>query len=136
MNDTATVDTHTSLTLIEQGDGFAIFGIDATDYQLKLSVYKPTGVQVGKRVRGTIHADARRLDTCDTGGRFIDPVYGSPIRMQGDIIAIDKAAQTVAINCCVPVVLRVGKGQNAADFEVGDFITTAIMPGARFTQSA
>ena len=135
MNEAAVIETRTSLTLIEQGDGYAVFSITETDYQLKLKSYKPFDAPAGKRIRGTIHADARRLDTCDTGGRFIEPVYGSPFRMQGDIIAIDKAAQTVTINCCVPVVLRIGKGQRAADFEVGDFITTGIMPGASFIQA-
>jgi hypothetical protein len=135
MNDAAVIDTHTSLTLFEQGDGFAVLGINGTEYRLTLKSYKPLGVEIGKRVRGTIHADARRLDTCDTGGRFIEPVYGSPFRMQGNIVTLDKAAQTVTINCCVPVVLRVGKGQNAAEFEPGDFITTGIMPGASFIQA-
>ena len=136
MNDAATIDAHASLTLIEQGDGFVVLGVDGTDYQLKLKTYKPLDTQAGKRVRGTIHADARRLDTCDTGGRFIEPVYGSPFRMQGNILAVDKAAQSVTINCGVPVVLRVAKGQSAADFETGDFITTGIMPGASFTPSS
>ncbi len=132
MNDAATIDTHTTLTLVEQSDGFVVLAIEGTEYQLKLKSYKPIATEPGKRVRGTIHADARRLDTCDTGGRFIEPVYGPPFRMQGDVIAVDKAAQTVTINCCVPTVLRVGKGQSAADFEPGDFITTGIMPGASF----
>ena len=136
MNEAATIDARTALTLVEQGDGFAVLALDGTDYQLKLKCYKPIDANAGTRVRGTIHADARRLDTCDTGGRFIEPVYGPPFRMQGDIVAVDNAAQTVTINCCVPVVLRVGKGQSAGDFEPGDFITTGIMPGASFTPSS
>ena len=54
-----------------------------TSYETHLIPAGPITAQPGKRILGKIHAKARRIDTVQTGGRYFEPVYGRPRRVQG-----------------------------------------------------
>lgn len=108
-----------------------------TDYRIELEPTEPIDTDehvVGKRITGTIQAEARRVDVCHTGGRYVEPVYGRPRRVQGSIIAVDTGAGTITVNAGVPIICTLGdKRQKAENFSAGDFVTFATLPGATFT---
>ncbi|MEQ9617294.1 MAG: hypothetical protein RLN60_04590 [Phycisphaerales bacterium] len=121
--------------LKETSEDRIVLAIPETSYQISLSVYKPVSTPVGKRITGTIRAQAMRIDTVKTGGRFIDPVYGRPRRVQGVITAIDASERTVTINAGVPVVCKTDVRQKPGDFTVGDFVACSVQGGASFSVS-
>ncbi len=130
--------------LIEQVEATATrpaylrIGFPNTDYQLhlipegELSLPEPGG-----EIVGTIHAQARRIDTINAGGRFIDPVLGVPRRVQGRVISVDGEKNEVIVSAGVPVHCHpTDARQNATDFHPGDFVTMGIEPGAVFLQES
>ncbi|MBL0927305.1 MAG: hypothetical protein IBJ11_06585 [Phycisphaerales bacterium] len=121
--------------LAEAGADRIVMTIPGTSYQLHLIPTGPVGAAVGKRLVGVIRANARRLDVTHTGGKYIEPVYGRPRRVQGSVVAMDAAAGTVTIDASVPLVLKVHPTQRADRFKPGDFVACDVEPGATFTQS-
>lgn len=120
--------------LDEASDERVVLSKPGTSYQLHLGVLKEPSTPVGKRIWGVIHADAQRVDVVGTGGAYIEPVYGTPRRIQGDILEIDPRNNTITVDAGVPMVCRVtGAGQKAADFAVGQFVTFDLKPGAAYT---
>ena len=81
----------------------------------------------------TIRAQAKRIDKSGKGGRYIEPVYGRPRRIQGTVVDVSPSDQTVTINATVPFVCRTNGLQGAGDFRAGDFVTCSIESGASFT---
>lgn len=114
-------------------DDQIILAIPGTDYQLKLKVYQRPSTEIGKRITGTIRAEARRIDVVKTGGRYVEPVMGRPRRVQGEIVAIDPGAQTVTVHAGVPIMCKTDGRQRAEQFQVGDFVSFDVLPGANFT---
>lgn len=108
-----------------------------TSYQISLI---PEGEVVGtpgKRIEGTIHARAARIDRVNAGGRYIEPVLGTPRRVQGRVITVNAETGEVVISAGVPVHLTpTDKRQKAADYEPGDFITCGVLSGATFRQKS
>ena len=108
-----------------------------TDYRTHL---EPLGgitpelkARLGKRLVGTVRAEAKRVDTCGTGGRYFEPVLGRPRRVQGVIIAADNSANTITVNAGIPITARLtDPRQRAAEFEEGQFVTFAVLRGATF----
>lgn len=110
--------------------------IPGTSYQLHLAIYQPPRAAVGKRLIGTIRAQARRVDVVDTGGKYVEPVYGRPRRVQGEVIATSDADQTITVDAGVPIVCKLTDArQKAADFARGAFVSFDVLPGATFTQA-
>lgn len=120
--------------LAEKGDGFVVLTIPGTDYKLRLETAGTIGNAVGKRVLGVVRAQARRIDVVDTGGRYFEPVYGRPRRIQGTIESIDRAADTVTIRVHDQVVFVCATNglQAAANFTPGQLVSLDVEPGARF----
>lgn len=103
-----------------------------TNYELHLLPTGPINTPVGKRLIGTIRARAKRMDIVETGGRFIEPVYGRPRRVQGTVVAIEGNAVVVDAGMpihCEPTDPR----QKAADFKPGDLVAFDVLDGATFT---
>lgn len=115
-----------------------ILAIAGTDYQLHLVPTAPVTGEVGKRTRGVVRAQARRIDVTQTGGRFVEPVYGRPRRIQGTIVAVDPGADTVTVmvHDGLPIVCKTNGQQRAAEFKEGQFVGFDVAPGSTFTQSA
>lgn len=118
--------------------GYIVLSVPNTSYQLHLvptAELSPGGV--GKRLIGTIRAEAKRIDVVQSGGRYIEPVYGRPRRVQGAVVAIDEAAGGVVVNCGVPVLCIPTDGrQAAAQFEPGQFVSFDVLDGASFTPAS
>lgn len=82
---------------------------------------------------GTIHAKAKRIDVVDTGGRYVEPVFGRPRRVQGTVIAAE--GEELVVNAGVPIHCRpTDPRQKPSDFEVGDLVSFDVMEGAEFRQ--
>jgi len=118
--------------LIEAGPEQIVLGLPGTDYQLHLVVSGPVSGEVGGRVAGRIRAKARRVDVVRTGGRYIEPVYGRPRRVQGRIIETDVAANTITVQCGCAMVCELMAGQKASDFSTGQLVSFDVERGATF----
>ena len=134
MPDTTTRNVNHARTVLEERhEDRVVLSVPETDYRIHLDTYKPVEIEPGKRAVGTIRAQARRIDVCGTGGRFVEPVYGRPRRVQGRIVAVDPVDQTVTIDAGVPIVAAVQAPQRAEQFEVGAIVTCAVLAGSTFT---
>jgi hypothetical protein len=118
--------------------GYVVISFPNTSYRTHLL---PTGggapvtTEPGKRILGVIRCRARRIDKVKTGGRYLEPVYGRPRRVQGSVIAVEGDA--VVVDASVPVhVVPTDPRQKPADFQPGDFVSFDALDGATFTPRA
>lgn len=130
-----TVARGTLLEVVAAGvrPGYVKFGVPNTNYELHLVPVGPVTAQPGKRMLGIIKAQARRVDITQTGGQFVEPVFGRPRRVQGTIIAIKDGAIVVDAGVpihCTPTDAR----QKAEQFEVGQFVGFDVLDGAGIDQ--
>ena len=119
-------------TLLEIKDGFIVLGVHGTDYRVQLVVSAPIQKAVGDHVSGTIHATAKRVDAIPTGGRFIDPVYGRPRRLQGRVFSLDPVKNVISIYAGLPFHCTMMAEQKTSQFELGQMVAFDIERGARF----
>jgi len=119
-------------TLLNDNEGTIILGLPGTDYQIYLQTDADLGTQLNKRITGTIHARARRVDLVHTGGRYFEPVYGRPRRLQGRISSLDEATNTITVDCGCPFVCELATGQQAANFSEGMLVSFDVERGATF----
>lgn len=106
-----------------------------TDYRLHLIPVGAVTASVGDRIEGQIAADAKRVDTVNSGGRYVEPVIGRPRRVQGSVVAVDASSNSITVNAGMPIVCRLtDPRQRASDFERGDFVSFDVMRGATFEQ--
>ncbi len=110
-----------------------VLGLAGTDYRLHLVVDGGAAIVVGKAVVGTICARARRVDVIDAGGRYIEPVYGRPRRVQGSVVAVDAGVNTLTVHGGCAVVCELVAGQRAGDFCVGQMVSFDVERGAWFS---
>ncbi len=114
--------------------GHIVISLPNSNYQMHLLPTSPITAEIGKRITGTIRAKARRIDTVLTGGRYVEPVFGRPRRIQGSVLAV--AADAVVVDAAVPVhVTPTDTRQKASDFAVGQFVSFDALDGATFTQA-
>jgi hypothetical protein len=110
-------------------------GFPNTSYRIALIPEGPVEAEPGRRIEGTVHARAARIDRINAGGRFVEPVYGSPRRIQGRVVAVEEATNELVVNAGVPVHLTpTDKRQKASDFREGELITCGVLSGAAFRQ--
>lgn len=115
--------------------GHIRFGVPNTNYELHLRPEGTVTAKPGGRLIGTIRAQSRRIDVVDTGGEYLEPVYGRPRRVQGTVRAVADGAIVVDAGVpihCTPTDAR----QNASQFEVGQFVSFDVLDGATFTPRA
>lgn len=135
MTDTALKAYHARGVLAEHDDAEIVLTVPNTDYRIRLRTYQAPSTPVGKRITGIIRAQARRVDVVHTGGSFIEPVYGRPRRIQGEIVEIDASGSTITVHAgAAPIVAKLSQGQRADAFHVGDFVAFDVLEGASFSQ--
>lgn len=132
MADAATNSSTFKAILQEQAEGTIVLSVPHTSYQLHLAVEKPVEQQIGKAVTGQICANAKRVDVVTTGGRYIEPVYGRPRRLQGRIIDADPEANALTVFCGAPFICQLMASQWASEFEVGQLVSFDVERGATF----
>ena len=118
--------------LLSQDSGQIVLGLPETEYQLHLMVDPPIQTSTNPHIAGTIHARARRVDIVQTGGRFIEPVYGRPRRIQGTITAIDPIGNTLTVDSGCPIVCLLVTGQKTSQFSLGQLVSFDVERGATF----
>lgn len=103
-----------------------------TSYELHLVPAADIATPPGKRIIGAIRARARRIDVVQSGGRFVEPVYGRPRRVQGSVIAVEPDA--IVVDAGVPIhCAPTDPRQKPTDFQPGQFVSFDVMDGATFT---
>lgn len=118
--------------LLESSEGFIVLGLPGTDYRLHLVVDQPIATEPGKRIDGRIRARARRVDVATSGGRYVEPVFGRPRRVQGRIAAVDPQANSITVHCGCPFICELTANQRASDFPLGAIATFDVERGASF----
>jgi len=104
-----------------------------TSYQFHLVPKGSVRGETGKRIIGMIHATARRIDEVKTGGRYVEPVYGRPRRVQGRVVGV--SGEAVVIDAGVPIhCTPTDPRQKAGDFKAGQFVSCDVLEGATFEQ--
>ena len=124
--------SHAQGTLLEKTDASIVFGLPHTDYRLHLVTKGEIDGGLNKPIAGAIRARALRVDVAGAGGRFIEPAYGRPCRVQGRIIATDAGANTITVRAACPVVCELTANQRAADLPVGAIASFDVQSGATF----
>ncbi len=108
-------------------------GLPGTEYRLHLQPARPLAAEIGRRVTGVIRARAKRVDPVGAGGRFVEPVFGRPRRVQGRVVGRDEQARLIFIACGPVVVCELTDArQSATDFADGEIVACDLEPGASF----
>ena len=141
MTQTTSIDTQQVRgILLEHSDDRIVLGLANSDYQLHLQIDRPldgntvtkaTNVS-NRQLTGVIRAQARRVDVVRAGGRYIEPVYGRPRRIQGTVVACDRQENTITVLARCPFVCRLSGSQKTNDFETGCLVSFDVEPVAIF----
>ena len=118
---------------LQEGGAKVTLEVPETSYRLELLTLKPVDTPVGKPIAGTIRVSARRVDVVRTGGRYIEPVFGRPRRVQGRVLSIDGGTNSITVQAGVPVVLKLNRHQRADAFQLDDLVSCDVLPGATFS---
>ena len=118
--------------LAEVKEGAIVLGVPGTDYRVHLVISGAAQGKAGDHISGTIYATAKRVDKIPTGGRFIDPVYGRPRRLQGRVISLDPVKNVITVFSGLPFHCTMMAAQKTNEFEVGQMVAFDIERGARF----
>ncbi|MBX3403053.1 MAG: hypothetical protein KF699_06525 [Phycisphaeraceae bacterium] len=114
--------------------GHIVITFPNTSYRVHLI---PTGeitTPIGKRIIGTIRATARRVDLVETGGKYIEPVYGRPRRVQGRVIGGDDHSRTLIVDAGMPIHCTMTDARQVpSQFERGAMVSFDVLDGAMFT---
>ncbi|MFI4861551.1 MAG: hypothetical protein ACIAXF_12830 [Phycisphaerales bacterium JB063] len=114
------------------GDGFIELKLPGTDYRPKLRVAADFAGQVGQKVSGVVRAQARRMDVVTAGGRFVEPVFGRPRRVQGMVSGGSVTDNAVYVTAGPRLCITPLPPQQASDFSLGEMVSFDVEPGASF----
>ena len=123
---------HARGVLFETGPRQIVMALPGTEYRLHLKVSQQPQTEVGKRIIGTIRAKARRIDIVRSGGRYVEPVYGRPRRIQGEILVVDPYKRAVTVDAGFPIECELDERQQPSQFKVGDFVSFDVAAGSSF----
>lgn len=119
--------------LVERGDGSITIALPGTDYKLRLVIEIDLPAQVGERVIGTVHATARRVDVIPAGGRFVEPVFGRPRRVQGRIVGGHVPSRTIYVQAGPTLICSLSdERQQVENFSIGQMVSFDVEAGAVF----
>ncbi len=113
--------------------GHVVISFPNTSYQMHLIPGAPVASEIGKRIIGVIRASARRVDLVTTGGKYVEPVFGHPRRVQGRVLGTDPTGRGLVIDASVPIHCALTDArQSLADFPVGEIVSFDVLDGATF----
>jgi len=114
--------------------GHIVIEFPNTSYRMHLLPAGPIATPIGKRIIGTIRATARRVDLVETGGKYVEPVYGHPRRVQGSVIGRDDRSRTLIVDAGMPIHCTMNDArQIPSQFEMGAVVSFDVMDGATFS---
>ena len=102
-------------------DGVVTLRVAGMNYRNSFAVKGDAGKlpEVGQRVNGVIHAPAWKAEKVDLGGNYVEPLYGRPRRMQGEVVAVNGASNELRVLVGYEVVVKLPEKYKAEDFPVG-----------------
>ncbi|MEM1028109.1 MAG: hypothetical protein AAGJ38_08500 [Planctomycetota bacterium] len=119
--------------LLELAEGEMVLGIPDTDYRMKLVLEIDPPVAVGQKITGTIHATARRVDVIPAGGRYVEPVFGRPRRVQGRIVGGHGPSRTLYVKAGPALICTLSdERQSPEQFSIGQMVSFDVEAGAVF----
>lgn len=114
--------------------GHIVIEFPNTSYQMHLLPTGPITTPIGKRIIGTIRATARRVDLVQTGGKYVEPVFGRPRRVQGTVIGGDDRARTLIVDAGMPIHCTMNDARQAPSmFPQGALVSFDVLDGATFS---
>ena len=121
--------------VIENQDDSFVLKVPGTDYQILLIKKGDLTPDAKNTATGVIRAVAERVDIIKAGGRFIEPNYGRPRRIQGNIIGGDVSKNEIIVNAGgAAITAKLMDLQKASDFMIGQNVSFDIKSGATFEQ--
>ncbi len=117
-------------------DDELVLAIPHTAYRLHLVPTLAAGeidVPVGKRIRGVIEAQALRIHPARGGGRFIEPVWGAPRIVAGEVLQVDQANQRVLVDAGVPMWVTGPDEQDLSLLVEGQLVNFYVRSGTTFS---
>lgn len=127
------IDSVARVRLLEKSDEKVVVGIGGTNYQIHLVPTKPVSTEAGKRVSGTIALDVWKVDYVESGGAYIEPVYGRPRRIQGRVIDTNEGTNTVVIEVIdTPMVAKIPGMEPVSRIKVGQLLAVEVRDGSTF----
>jgi len=119
--------------LLELEAGQMVLGLPETDYRMKLVLEIDPPVSVGQKITGTIHATARRVDVIPAGGRYVEPVFGRPRRVQGRVVGGHSPSRTIYVKAGPTLICTLSdERQSPQQFSVGQLVSFDVEAGAVF----
>ncbi len=119
--------------LLEHTEGQIVLGLPETDYRMKLVLEIALPVGVGHKITGTIHATARRVDVIPAGGRYVEPVFGRPRRVQGRIVGGHGPSRTIYVKAGPTLICTLSdERQSPEQFSIGQLVSFDVEAGAVF----
>jgi len=114
--------------------GHIVIEFPNTSYKMHLVAKGTIATPVGKRIIGTIRATARRVDEVETGGKYVEPVFGHPRRVQGSVISFDDRSRTLIVDAGMPIHCVMNDARQAPSmFPRGAMVSFDVMDGATFS---
>ncbi len=114
--------------------GYIVIEFPNSSYQMHLIPKGPITTPIGKRIIGTIRATARRIDLVETGGKYVEPVFGHPRRVQGSVIGADHRSRVLVVDAGMPIHCTMTDArQDPSQFAPGDMVSFDVMDGATFS---
>ena len=74
---------------------------------------------VGKRISGSIHAPARKIEAVSQGGNYVEPLFGRPRRMQGLVLKLNAAENSLLVQTAYETHVQLPPHQQATDYPPG-----------------
>ena len=119
--------------LLEKREGLMVLGLPGSEYRLQLVLEIDLPAEVGQKVSGTIHATARRVDVIPAGGRYVEPIYGRPRRVQGRIVGGHGPSRTLYVKAGPTLICTLSDPrQQVPHFEIGQMVSFDVEPNAVF----
>ncbi|MEM1210594.1 MAG: hypothetical protein AAGI54_15135 [Planctomycetota bacterium] len=119
--------------VVSRAGDAVVLAIPGTDYRLHLAVEAGVAADERGELRGSIEAEAKRVDVVGSGGKFVEPVIGRPRRVQGRIVGGDARLGAIVVDAGFgPIVCRLTDlRQGLGDFSTGQLVAFDVMRGAR-----
>jgi hypothetical protein len=122
-----------TLYLKRQEKGHAVLNIPGTAYELHLVADEPLTPTPQGRVRGVVRLPVWKADVVTAGGAFIEPVFGRPRRVQGTVVQVLPASNSVVVDVCgQPIVGDLPARWDAAQFVIGTRVGLDLPKGGTF----
>ena len=121
--------------VLENTDESFVLKVPGTDYQIFLLKNGSVTPDDKNLATGVIRTEALRVDVIKAGGRYIEPVYGRPRRIQGNIIGGDVSKNEIIVNAGgAAITAKLMNLQKASDFMIGQNVSFDVKSGASFEQ--